>query len=78
MPEGTSWPQLIGVGAVAGIGFTVSLFIAGLSFPGSEALTDDAKVGILIASVVAAVVGVTVLLLSSGRAEQPDPARDRS
>lgn len=65
MPAGTSWLQVIGVGAVAGIGFTVSLFIAGLSFPGSAALTDDAKVGILLASVVAAVVGVVVLLLAS-------------
>ncbi|MCX6398611.1 MAG: Na+/H+ antiporter NhaA [Propionibacteriales bacterium] len=65
MPEGTSWAQLIGVGAVAGIGFTVSLFIAGLSFPDSAGLTDDAKVGILLASVLAAVVGVVVLLLAS-------------
>lgn len=80
MPEGTSWPQVVGIGAVAGIGFTVSLFIAGLSFPGSEVLTAEAKVGILLASVLAAVVGV-VLLLLSGRADQngtavassPDP-----
>ncbi|WP_436702070.1 Na+/H+ antiporter NhaA [Nocardioides sp. BYT-33-1] len=64
MPEGTSWPQIVGVGAVAGIGFTVSLFIAGLSFPGSELLTAEAKVGILVASVVAAGVGVLLLLLS--------------
>lgn len=65
MPEGSNWLQLTGVGAVAGIGFTVSLFIAGLSFPGSEALTADAKVGILLASGLAAVIGVVVLLLSS-------------
>ena len=67
MPEGTSWPQVIGVGAVAGIGFTVSLFIAGLSFPDSPVLTDDAKVGILLASLVAAGVGVALLLLASRR-----------
>jgi NhaA family Na+:H+ antiporter len=71
MPDGTTWPQLIGVGAVAGIGFTVSLFIAGLSFPGSPVLTDEAKVGILLASVVAAVVGVVVLLLSTRRRPEP-------
>lgn len=65
MPAGTSWAQLVGVGAVAGIGFTVSLFIAGLSFPGSAALTDEAKVGILLASVLAAVIGALVLLLAS-------------
>ncbi|KRB76232.1 hypothetical protein ASE01_14575 [Nocardioides sp. Root190] len=62
LPSGTSWAQVIGIGFVAGIGFTVSLFIAGLSFPGEEILTADAKVGILLASVVAAVVGVAVLL----------------
>lgn len=71
MPAGTSWLQVIGVGAVAGIGFTVSLFIAGLSFPGSEALTDDAKVGILLASVLAAVIGVVVLLFAPSRVDEP-------
>lgn len=69
MPAGVSWPQLIGVGAVAGIGFTVSLFIAGLSFPDSPLLTDEAKVGILLASVLAAVVGVLLLLASSRRTD---------
>lgn len=72
MPAATSWAQLVGVGAVAGIGFTVSLFIAGLSFA-DPALTDDAKVGILLASALAAVVGVLVLLTSSRRAPEPGP-----
>lgn len=75
MPAGTSWPQLFGVGAVAGIGFTVSLFIAGLSFPGSPELTADAKVGILLASLVAAVVGVVLLLLSPRAEEAPGTTR---
>ena len=65
LPERTTWPMLAGVGAVAGVGFTVSLFIAGLSFPGSESLSDDAKVGILVASVVAAAVGVLLLVLAT-------------
>jgi len=73
MPEGMVWSQIVGIGAVAGIGFTVSLFIAGLSFPGSETLTDDAKVGILLASVLAAVVGVVVLLLGSRRVSPEAP-----
>ena len=79
-PAGTSWGQLAGVGAVAGIGFTVSLFIAGLSFPDSPALTEAAKVGTLGASVVAAVVGVFVLLLASGRTatDQADSNRSES
>ncbi|WP_082612499.1 MULTISPECIES: Na+/H+ antiporter NhaA [unclassified Nocardioides] len=83
MPAGTSWSQLLGVGAVAGIGFTVSLFIAGLSFPGSAGLTDEAKVGILLASVLAAVIGVLVLLLASAQngtsvdsSPEPEPRPD--
>jgi Na+:H+ antiporter, NhaA family len=68
LPERTTWTMVGGMGAVAGIGFTVSLFIAGLSFPGAEDLTADAKVGILLASLMAAALGVTVL-----RFLVPDP-----
>lgn len=78
MPADTNWAQLIGVGAVAGIGFTVSLFIAGLSFPDSPLLTDEAKVGILIASVLAAVVGVVLLLLASRGPDRDGSSVDSS
>jgi Na+/H+ antiporter NhaA len=67
LPEATTWPMLLGLGAVGGIGFTVSIFIAGLSFPGAELLTEEAKVAILLASLVAAVVGIVVLLAATGR-----------
>jgi Na+:H+ antiporter, NhaA family len=73
LPDRTSWPMVLGLGSVAGIGFTVSIFIAGLSFPGSEVLTGEAKVGILIASLVAAVVG-TVILLVTTRGRDPETA----
>jgi NhaA family Na+:H+ antiporter len=63
LPEGTTWPMVLGLGAVGGIGFTVSLFIAGLSFPGAEQLTEEAKIAILVASLIAAVVGVLLLLV---------------
>jgi NhaA family Na+:H+ antiporter len=72
LPDDTTWSMVLGLGAVAGIGFTVSIFIAGLSFPGSELLTGEAKVGILVASLVAAVVG-TVLLLLATRSREPAP-----
>jgi len=65
LPDRTTWSMVTGLGLVAGIGFTVSLFIAGLSFPGSEALTDDAKVGILVASVLAAVLGALLLFVTA-------------
>jgi NhaA family Na+:H+ antiporter len=56
--------QVVGVAAVAGIGFTVSLFVADLSFTG--ALLDDAKIGILGASVVAGVLGAIILRFAAG------------
>ena len=64
LPDRTSWGQIAGIGSIAGIGFTVSLFIAQLSFPGSEILTEDAKVGIILASLVAAIVGIGLLLVT--------------
>jgi Na+:H+ antiporter, NhaA family len=62
LPSGVTVRQLVGVAGVAGIGFTVSLFIAGLAFPEAPGLEAAAKIGILIASVVAAVVGSAILL----------------
>ncbi len=70
LPAGTSWRGVMGAGALAGIGFTVSLFVAGLAFDDS-ATVDRAKVGILAASFAAAVLGA--VLLSSG-AHRPAPA----
>jgi NhaA family Na+:H+ antiporter len=67
LPDRTGWRMMLGLGTVAGIGFTVSLFIAGLSFPGDEAMTAEAQIGILGGSLAAAVLGI-VLLLSA-----PDP-----
>ncbi|MGQ0745031.1 MAG: Na+/H+ antiporter NhaA [Acidimicrobiales bacterium] len=60
LPEGTTWPMIVGVSALGGIGFTVSLFIAELAFaPGP--VQDAAKVGILLASVAAALLGTLLL-----------------
>lgn len=60
LPEGARWGHVMGVGAVAGIGFTVSLFITGLAFD-DIAIQADAKIGILAASIVAALAGVAIL-----------------
>jgi NhaA family Na+:H+ antiporter len=59
LPDGSSFRQLAGVAAIAGIGFTVSLFIADRSFTG--AALDEAKIGILAGSLVAGVLGSGVL-----------------
>jgi NhaA family Na+:H+ antiporter len=66
LPEGARWGHIVGVGCVAGIGFTVSLFVTGLAFD-SPTLQDDAKIGTLLASVVAAVTGATVLTVTARR-----------
>ncbi len=60
LPPGATWAKILGIGAVAGIGFTVSLFITNLAFD-SRAITDQAKIGILVASTIAAVVGAAIL-----------------
>jgi NhaA family Na+:H+ antiporter len=65
LPDGTSWSQLVGVAALGGIGFTVSLFVSTLAFPGRIALQADAKLGILVASAVAAVLGGLILLATT-------------
>jgi NhaA family Na+:H+ antiporter len=75
LPDGATWRQVAGVGALAGIGFTMSLFIASLAF-GDSPLLDNAKVGILGASVVAGLLGSAVLL-TAGRpsSEVDEPGR---
>ena len=59
-PDSYSWRQLVGAGALGGIGFTMSLFIAGLAFP-NPADYAAAKIAIFIASVIAAVLGTIIL-----------------
>ena len=68
LPSGVSWTQIAAMGVIAGIGFTVALFITELSYPAdvlgagaAEDLLREAKVGILIGSVVAALAGLLTL-----------------
>ena len=63
LPDGVSRRQILGAGCIAGIGFTVSLFVADLSFRGAR--LDDAKVGIVVASLVSGTVGGLFLLKAS-------------
>ena len=61
LPEGATWQQVIGVAFLAGIGFTMALFISGLAFAGTH-FEREAQLAILIASVLAAAVGIAILL----------------
>lgn len=60
LPADVSWPQIAAVGILAGIGFTMSFFVAGLAFESQDFL-DQAKIGVLLSSILAAVVGLSCL-----------------
>jgi NhaA family Na+:H+ antiporter len=77
LPPAIRTGHVAGLALAAGIGFTVSIFVAGLAFDADE-LVEQAKVGILVASVLAAIAALVVLRVSSDRtvgsrgpAEQP-------
>jgi len=59
-PEAYTWRQLCGAGALGGIGFTMSLFIAGIAFPDPEVYAA-AKIGIFMASLIAGAAGIFML-----------------
>jgi NhaA family Na+:H+ antiporter len=65
LPEGVTFKQVIGVSLLAGVGFTMSIFVANLAFFGNDFLLDSAKAGILIGSLIAGVSGYLVLRIST-------------
>ncbi len=69
LPKGVTWTQLYGVSLLTGIGFTMSLFIAGLAFDGAE-LLDGAKVGILLASLLSGLAGWVLLSRTGTQTEE--------
>jgi Na+:H+ antiporter, NhaA family len=73
LPSGTTWGALVSVSALAGIGFTVSILVAGLAFD-DAALVDEAKLAILAASFLAALTG-SALVLVGGRTRRRPPRR---
>jgi NhaA family Na+:H+ antiporter len=60
LPSKSTWKQIIGVALLAGVGFTMSLFISGLAFS-QAVMVDQAKYGILLASLLAGLSGVMLL-----------------
>ncbi|MBS9525464.1 Na+/H+ antiporter NhaA [Litoribacter alkaliphilus] len=60
LPRGMNWMHIAGIAGLAGVGFTMSLFITALAFDSNE-LIDQSKYGILLASVVSGTVGVVLL-----------------
>jgi NhaA family Na+:H+ antiporter len=70
LPDGVTWGNIAGVATLAGVGFTVALFITELAFT-DEILADRAKIGIFLASIVAGIIGYIVMRASSRHAESP-------
>jgi NhaA family Na+:H+ antiporter len=74
-PTGASWPQILGVSMLAGIGFTMSIFVATLAFPQTPALQDASKVGIFAGSGLSMIAGLS-LLAAVGRKPSPQESAE--
>ncbi|QZH73836.1 MAG: Na+/H+ antiporter NhaA [Erythrobacter sp.] len=79
-PPGCTWPEIWGVTVLCGIGFTMSLFIGELAFPGSTEtarfLRDEAKIGVLVGSLISALLGYAILRLTATHPEMRDDPND--
>jgi len=69
LPDDINFKQIIGVGFLGGIGFTMSIFIANLAFTNNSALIDASKIGIIIGSVIAGIVGYVILRMVNNKNE---------
>ncbi len=68
MPDAASWPQLYGLALLCGIGFTMSLFIGGLAFD-DPAHGVQVRIGVLVGSILSALVGAALLCLARPHAK---------
>ncbi len=76
--RGATWLQVYGIAALCGIGFTMSLFIGALAFPDRPALIEEAKLGVLVGSLLSAILGYTILRLAPLHPDQAgEEARQR-
>ena len=67
-PTGAGWLELYGVSLLCGVGFTMSLFIGGLAFDPNDALAQtQVRLGVIVGSLLSAVVGMVVLSYAQGR-----------
>jgi Na+:H+ antiporter, NhaA family len=74
VPSGVSWSDLAIAAVVAGVGFTVSIFVAELAF--GAPFGDEAKIGVVVGSVVAATIGLTIARLRRGESNRLADAAD--
>lgn len=78
MPMNANWRQLYGVSLLCGVGFTMSLFIGLLAFPDDLALQSGVKIGVLLGSLLSAIIGATVIYFSCPDPQQPSAGRANS
>lgn len=71
LPDGVGWRGMIGVGFLAGIGFTMSLFISVLAFEEGNAMLEEAKLGILCASLAAMLIGGPLTWIGLSKKHKP-------
>jgi NhaA family Na+:H+ antiporter len=76
--RGATWLQIYGVSTLCGIGFTMSLFIGALAFPGSPELIEEAKIGVLMGSFLSAIVGYAILRFAPRHALQDEEEAELS
>jgi NhaA family Na+:H+ antiporter len=74
LPTGCGWDRMWGVGCIAGIGFTMAVFITGLAFTNHQEISDFAKLAVLIASCISSVLGIVLLARCCTRHLNDHPA----
>ncbi len=72
LPENSHWGHMAGVSMLAGIGFTMSMFIAELAFKNNPIYIEEAKIGIMLASILAGVVGIIIFKLQKPIKEETE------
>ncbi len=69
LPAHMSWVNLIGIATLGGIGFTVALFLSGLSYPLGSEMLNQAKMGVIFGSLIAGILGYSILRFSLKKQE---------
>jgi len=75
LPTGANWAQIYGVACLAGIGFTMSLFIGGLSFSDPD-MMNQVRLGVLSGSLISAVLGYSILMIAGRDADEEETEQD--
>jgi NhaA family Na+:H+ antiporter len=78
LPAGVKWRHIMGAAWLGGIGFTMSLFIGQLAFASTPLLFEEARLGIIMASVISASIGLTWLYFSAGKPAEETEAHSES